>query len=111
MKFWLQSFLVAVPKVIVGLRDKAGHLREFQHIKTNQIPKMVLGHVTWDWNLLLRYGDIFFHWLNGQIQEDMRTHGPEFSFTLRHARDGKGEIHYAPSTTCSAELPDWYKYY
>ena len=38
MKFWIQSFLLGVPKIVVGFRDQGGLLRKYEEIATEGIP-------------------------------------------------------------------------
>ena len=41
MKYWIQSFLLGVPKIIVGFRSRDGILTEVQEIETHTIPETV----------------------------------------------------------------------
>src|SRR5438045_6495492 len=41
MKFWIQSFLLGVPKIIVGFRDQNGILVSTEEMETERIPVMV----------------------------------------------------------------------
>ena len=61
MKFWLQSFLLGVPKIIVGFRNKSGILQRLEELETNQIPIMVkkLGRASWDGNLSINFTATF----------------------------------------------------
>ena len=38
MKWWAQSFLVGVPRVICGFRDDEGIVKNLQTFKTAEIP-------------------------------------------------------------------------
>lgn len=38
MKFWAQSFLVGVPRIVVGFRDDEGTVNSLQTFKTTDIP-------------------------------------------------------------------------
>ena len=38
MKWWAQSFLVGVPKIVCGFRDDDGIVKNLQHFKTSMIP-------------------------------------------------------------------------
>jgi RAT1-interacting protein len=111
MKYWLQSYLAGIPKVLVGFRDKKGFVRSLEYYKVSEMPRLVRGHVRWDPNAILLMGDQFFTWLNNQIASDKTVHGNEFSFQLRHSLNGAGLIEYNTTAEVAAELPDWYKYY
>ena len=57
LKFWIQSFLLGVPKIIVGFRDKNGILRRLEEMETKNIPGLVKkrGKGTWDGNLCVNF--------------------------------------------------------
>lgn len=57
LKFWIQSFLLGVPKIIVGFRSKDGILQRLQEIQTKDIPGMVKrqGKGTWDGNICINF--------------------------------------------------------
>ncbi|KAF2457130.1 RAI1-like protein [Lineolata rhizophorae] len=42
LKYWAQSYLLGVPKVIVGFRDNQGILHEIQEWETQKIPEMAV---------------------------------------------------------------------
>jgi hypothetical protein len=50
MKFWIQSFLLGVPKIVVGFRDFNGILRRLDEIETEKIPDTVTGSPRPSWN-------------------------------------------------------------
>ncbi|RDI86536.1 Nitrogen regulatory protein [Venturia inaequalis] len=48
-KFWIQSFLLGVPKIIVGFRSKDGILQRIQELNTQKIPGQVKrAGASWD---------------------------------------------------------------
>lgn len=49
MKFWIQSFLLGVPKIIVGFRTQDGFLKRIEEMDTASIPSTVkrVGKGTW----------------------------------------------------------------
>ncbi|KAL8841548.1 MAG: hypothetical protein Q9176_003169 [Flavoplaca citrina] len=57
LKFWIQSFLLGVPKIIVGFRNKEGILQSLEELETSQIPRLVKqrGKGTWDGNLCISF--------------------------------------------------------
>ena len=57
LKFWIQSFLLGVPKIIVGFRSKEGILQSLEELETSQIPRLVKqrGKGTWDGNLCISF--------------------------------------------------------
>lgn len=62
-KFWIQSFLLGVPRIIVGFRsnDAEGRLLRVQEFETTKIPAMVRnqGMRTWDSNVCINFADGF----------------------------------------------------
>jgi RAT1-interacting protein len=57
MKFWIQSFLLGVPKIIVGFRSPNGVLQRVEEIATATIPATVKreGRGTWDGNMCINF--------------------------------------------------------
>ena len=57
LKFWIQSFLLGVPKIIVGFRSKNGILQRLEELETKNIPVLVKrrGKGTWDGNLCINF--------------------------------------------------------
>lgn len=57
MKFWIQSFLLGVPKIIVGFRTPDGILKRIEEIDTASIPSTVKrqGKGTWDGNMCINF--------------------------------------------------------
>lgn len=50
MKFWIQSFLLGVPKIIVGFRTRDGVLVDVNEIETHNIPATVNSRPNPSWN-------------------------------------------------------------
>lgn len=68
IKFWAQSFLIGLPKIIVGFRDDDGNLCSLKEIKTLEIPRMVRGKdKMWDAVICLNFLNEFFEWLRRVI--------------------------------------------
>jgi RAT1-interacting protein len=61
MKFWIQSFLLGVPKIIVGFRDQNGILVRMEEMETAKIPGAVKrrGRGTWDGNVCINFTAAF----------------------------------------------------
>lgn len=57
LKFWIQSFLLGVPKIIVGFRSKDGILRRLEELETKAIPGAVKrrGKGSWDGNVCINF--------------------------------------------------------
>jgi RAT1-interacting protein len=61
MKFWIQSFLLGVPKIIVGFRTADGILVRLEEFDTQKIPDMVKsrGRNLWDGNTCINFAANF----------------------------------------------------
>ena len=57
LKFWVQSFLLGVPKIVVGFRSQHGILERLEHIETQSIPTLVQkkGKKSWDGNTCINF--------------------------------------------------------
>jgi RAI1 like PD-(D/E)XK nuclease len=56
LKFWAQSFLLGVPKIIVGFRTGNGILTRLDELETQAIPEMVKrGTQLWDGNVCINF--------------------------------------------------------
>ena len=57
LKFWIQSFLLGVPKIIVGFRTQNGILQRLEELETKNIPGMIKrrGKGTWDGNFCINF--------------------------------------------------------
>ncbi|KAJ7170847.1 RAI1-domain-containing protein [Mycena crocata] len=68
LKFYMQSFLLGVPEILVGFRTPAGQVTTTQTFRTVEIPRLVRGKAhAWDPARCLRWGDAFLRWLQTQI--------------------------------------------
>jgi len=97
MKFWIQSFLLGVPKIIVGFRSKMGILQSLEEVDTQRIPGMVKrGKGTWDGNLCINFTAAFLDWLKQTITTDglWRIRRRDRSSVIEVIRlgEGTGEI-------------------
>jgi hypothetical protein len=61
MKFWIQSFLLGVPKIIVGFRTVDGILVRLEELDTQSIPDVVKsrGRNLWDGNTCINFAANF----------------------------------------------------
>jgi len=72
LKFWAQSFLLGVPKVVVGFRDEHGFLQRLEELVTRDIPGQVSrqGRGTWDGNICINFTSRSLEWLKTVINAD-----------------------------------------
>ncbi|KAF2854451.1 RAI1-domain-containing protein [Plenodomus tracheiphilus IPT5] len=68
LKFWAQSFLLGVPKIIVGFRSKSGILRNLQTFNTHELPGMVRrGTACWDGDICINFATEMLGWLKSVV--------------------------------------------
>lgn len=71
LKFWAQSFLLGVPKIIVGFRSKHGILRGLDEYDTGRLPGMVRrGTGCWDGSVCVNFAAAFLETLRGWITDE-----------------------------------------
>lgn len=61
MRYWIQSFLLGVPKIIVGFRSRDGILTRIEEFQTMNIPYLVQrrGLAKWDGNVCIKFTSLF----------------------------------------------------
>ena len=65
LKFWVQSFLLGVPKIVVGFRSGDGILQEVREFQTQDIPNTVKRNSgLWDGNLCINFTASFLECKN-----------------------------------------------
>ena len=69
LRFWAQSFLLGVPKIVVGFRSPSGHLLYMEEFETQKIPGMVnkQGKRTWDGNSCINFTAAFLEMLKKTV--------------------------------------------
>lgn len=71
LKFYLQSFLLGVPEIIVGFRTPSGRLTTVQLLRTVEIPRLVRGKPgAWDPSICLEWGDRFLTFLQAKVESE-----------------------------------------
>ncbi|KAK7935751.1 protein RAI1 [Apiospora marii] len=99
MKFWIQSFLLGVPKIIVGYRDQGGILRKIEEIQTESIPAKTMqrGVQSWNADMCINFASNFLDWLRQVINDDgvwriRRAPGSKHIEVSRVEEAGHGKI-------------------
>jgi len=70
-RMWAQSFLLGVPKLLVGFRSKEGELLSTSDFKVRDIPGMVKRRKqTWDGNLSIKFMEHVLNFLKDTIKGD-----------------------------------------
>jgi RAT1-interacting protein len=64
LKFWAQSFLLGVPKIVVGYRSQQGILQRLEEIETQTIPDRIAhGKRLWDGQTCINFTSSFLDWI------------------------------------------------
>ncbi|KAI8952442.1 RAI1 like PD-XK nuclease-domain-containing protein [Xylaria longipes] len=71
LKFWIQSFLLGVPKIVVGFRSQSGILTKIEEIQTISIPEISAkrGVRSWNANTCINFANAFLDWLRNTIND------------------------------------------
>uniref|UniRef100_S4RUU6 Decapping nuclease n=1 Tax=Petromyzon marinus TaxID=7757 RepID=S4RUU6_PETMA len=104
IKWWAQSFLVGVPKIVAGFRDDEGVVRRLQTFETLHIPKMVADdQEAWNGSVCLNFVEAFLTFMKKVVtKDDPKT---VYLFSWEPGRDVTYSVH--PDSEL-AFLPDWY---
>jgi len=71
LRYWAQSFLLGVPKIMVGYRTPDGFLTRIAEFETQRIPAQVKrGAHTWDGNLCINLTAAFLEFLTQTVVGD-----------------------------------------
>ncbi|KAF4994876.1 hypothetical protein FGRMN_5508 [Fusarium graminum] len=72
MKYWIQSFLLGVPRIVVGFRTRDGILVEVKDIETHRIPETVNAYPNPKWNadMCVNFAAEFLDWLTENINDE-----------------------------------------
>lgn len=71
MRIWAQSFLLGVPRIIVGFRDDDGILRKVEEFETQKIPTIAKGsgRKLWDGNYAVDFAGAWLAWIKNAIPD------------------------------------------
>ena len=69
LKFWAQSFLLGVPRIIVGYRTQQGELQRVEEMDTQSIPEKVRvkGKGLWNGDACIAFTAAFLQWLRQTV--------------------------------------------
>ena len=70
LKFYFQSFLVAIPTIVVGFRDDKGIIQHLETLETLKIPRIVRDKQYWDPNVCLAFCDRLLDWIRSCVTVD-----------------------------------------
>lgn len=94
LKFWIQSFLLGVPRIIVGFRSRDGILQRVEDMDVASIPDTVARRGRqWDGNICTNFAASFLEWLRTRIDDEGVWR------IRRRARDTHIEVYKTEETT------------
>lgn len=73
LKWWIQSFMLGVPKIIVGSRSRNGILVRVDEMETAGIPALVQSRSKgrgWDGNTCINFCSALLDWIRAGVDED-----------------------------------------
>ncbi|EPY50201.1 Dhp1p-interacting protein Din1 [Schizosaccharomyces cryophilus OY26] len=88
LKFWAQSYLLGIGRIVIGFRNDDGILTEIKELPTRQIPNLLRPYAKpqdWTANRLLVVLEQELDWLKKCVQK----HPPNTKFTLQYSGNGK----------------------
>ena len=104
IKWWAQSFLAGVPKIICGMRDHLGHVDKLQTYNTLDIPRVVRGESNmWESNVCLNFLDKFLDWVKLVVTEDSRD-----KVYMIEWREPFTCVTVREETSSESFLPEWF---
>lgn len=85
LKFWAQSFLLGVPRIVVGFRSPRGMLARITEFETQKLPGIVSrGEKSWDGNVCINLTAGFLEFLRERIG------GSEGAWRVKRRKGGGG---------------------
>nr|XP_047135785.1 decapping and exoribonuclease protein-like isoform X2 [Hydra vulgaris] len=105
LKFWAQSFLAGIPKIVVGMRDDEGIVKEIKSFNTLSIPGICKEYSKkWDANVALNFLDGILNWLKKVVVID----NPNVVYMIEFAEPFSYVSLQVFKEGSESFLPDWY---
>lgn len=105
IKWWAQSYLAGVPKIICGFRDHHGQVRELQTYNTLAIPRLVRADEgLWESSICLNFLDRFLEWVKTVVVKS----GPGVVYLFSWKRPFEEVTVSEVLDGSRSVLPDWY---
>ncbi|KAI5070847.1 hypothetical protein GOP47_0015190 [Adiantum capillus-veneris] len=70
LKFWIQSFLAGVSKIVCAFRDDNGYIMRTEIMRTREITQRVKERNLWQGGVCLAFADQVLCWLYGSVKEN-----------------------------------------
>ena len=105
IKWWAQSYLAGVPKVICGFRDHTGCVRKLQTYNTLEIPRIVRHERDmWDASICINFLNKFLTWVKSVAVKDDDKKVYMFSWRTPFIQVTVSEM----EDESHAFLPEWF---
>ncbi|KAJ7031395.1 RAI1-domain-containing protein [Mycena alexandri] len=94
LKFYLQSFLLGVPEILVGFRTPAGELTTTQTFRTTELPRLVRGKKgAWDPRVCLGWGEAFLEFVKEVVGARGQENGASKDEREAEEQNGHAQAH------------------
>eukprot|EP00118_Oscarella_pearsei_P004300 m.18146 g.18146 ORF g.18146 m.18146 type:complete len:395 (+) comp27606_c0_seq2:157-1341(+) len=106
IRWWAQSFLIGVPKIICGWRDDDGFVKRLETFKTLELPRLVRDRESmWDPSVCLNFCHQLLVWIQSVITED----NPKIAYLIEWKSPFREvTVKVLPENSSYVFLPDWY---
>ncbi|KAL5017823.1 hypothetical protein ScPMuIL_003545 [Solemya velum] len=104
IKWWAQSFLVGIEKIVAGYRDDDGVVHRLETLETMRIPETVK-HIRYHWNpaVCFNFVDQFLSFVKKTVIED----NPKIVYVFEW--EPNGDVRWRETRDSAFHfLPDWY---
>ncbi|TGZ81062.1 RAI1-domain-containing protein [Ascodesmis nigricans] len=110
-RIWAQSFLLGVPRVMVGFRDNDGTLLSVEEFFTRDIPKIAKrsGRNLWDGKYSIDFTTALLQWLKAAIPSVEETEGVVWRIRYREGMPGVEVERTDEKSFLTQSFIDWRK--
>eukprot|EP00041_Stephanoeca_diplocostata_P018132 m.377863 g.377863 ORF g.377863 m.377863 type:complete len:356 (+) comp20927_c1_seq3:976-2043(+) len=85
LKYWAQSFLPNVPRVVVGFRDEDGFVQKKQTFRTQEIPRLIKGKEDrWSAAVCMNFLSGILSWVNAYVTQRQAEGGAQGLYLLAY---------------------------
>ncbi|KAJ7382153.1 hypothetical protein OS493_036703 [Desmophyllum pertusum] len=99
--WWCQSIVSGTPLIVCGIRDKDGHVKKIEHVKTDDIPDRV-GRGSLDKERYLLFLNDVLTWMKNVVREE------DVVAVFRYAPGKNVTASVSPRDPQNAFLREWY---
>lgn len=105
LKFWAQSFLAGIPKIVVGMRNDDGVVSQITSYETLNIPHVSKQHSNeWDASVCMNFLDALLTWLKEEVTQE----GPDIVYMIHFEYPFEKISIKLVDDGSERFLPDWF---